>query len=346
MDRCSHGEELFRQKFLTYGLADGFEFIRRDWSSDHGRKVYVKCKSCGETFLTYSVYDVFKKHAKRLSCKLCGAASDGGEVKARSPRVSDAMEYYTSGHSVKETAIRYDFTESDINNFVRRRHLSNGRDWRTAANEDRKKASEERSARMKAEAEKRNEEKRARAEQVRLEKKANAETRKIEREIFRLWYPPVDTRREALLDQTGICEICGKPYTVRGYVKSCGLKYARDNGICSSECRDEKKRRIKRELHRGRKDSHRHRARKYGCEYDPSVKLEKLIERDGLRCAICGEMCNPNDHSWSKYSGPKYPSIDHIIPMSKGGGHTWDNVQIAHIICNSEKGDKVEGVSA
>jgi 5-methylcytosine-specific restriction endonuclease McrA len=177
-------------------------------------------------------------------------------------------------------------------------------------------------------------------------KEAKAEAKRITEEIFRLWYPPVDTRREALLDQTGICEICGKPYIVRGYVKSCGLKYARDNGVCSSECRDEKKRQIIRELHRGRKDSHRHRARKYGCEYDPSVKLEKLIARDGLRCAICGEMCDPNDHSWSKYSGPKYPSIDHIIPMSKGGGHTWDNVQVAHIICNSEKGDSFEGVSA
>ena len=54
-------------------------------------------------------------------------------------------------------------------------------------------------------------------------------------------------------------------------------------------------------------------------------------------------MCDLNDHSWSKYSGPMYPSIDHIIPMSKGGGHIWSNVQVAHIICNSIKSDKAVG---
>lgn len=61
---------------------------------------------------------------------------------------------------------------------------------------------------------------------------------------------------------------------------------------------------------------------------------------------ICGQMCDWNDHSWSKYSGPLYPSIDHIVPMSKGGGHVWENVQVAHIICNSEKGDRLEVTDA
>jgi hypothetical protein len=29
--------------------------------------------------------------------------------------------------------------------------------------------------------------------------------------------------------------------------------------------------------------------------------------------------------------------------MSKGGGHIWSNVQVAHIICNSIKSDKAVG---
>ena len=148
---------------------------------------------------------------------------------------------------------------------------------------------------------------------------------------------------EAFLNRSGICEICGKPYTVREYVEACGLKKAQDNGVCSDECRKIKTKKTIKALHKGRRDSHRHRAKNHGCAYDNSITLARLIKRDGLRCAICGELCDPNDHSWSKYSGPMYPSIDHIIPMSRGGGHTWDNVQVAHIICNSYKSDKVVG---
>ena len=84
------------------------------------------------------------------------------------------------------------------------------------------------------------------------------------------------------------------------------------------------------------------RARKYGCAFDSSVTLKSLIKRNGLRCAICGELCDPHDHEWTDHFGPKYPTIDHIIPMSKGGGHVWDNVQVAHAICNSAKGAQYE----
>ena len=191
---------------------------------------------------------------------------------------------------------------------------------------------------QKSETQKRNEEKRQIAAQ-------EAETRKIEREWYRLTHPPkkaYEEQHEAFLNRSGICEICGKPYTVREYVESCGLKQARDNGVCSDECRKEKLKRIVRNSHKDRRDSHRHRARKYGLAFDPSITLKKLVERDGLKCAICGEVCDWNDHSWSKYSGPMYPSIDHIVPMAKGGPHTWENVQVAHIICNSEKGASVQ----
>ena len=193
---------------------------------------------------------------------------------------------------------------------------------------------------QKKETQRRNEEKK------RLEAQ-QAKVRKIEREWYKATHPPKPKnsyaeQHEVFLNREGICEICGKPYTVRDYVKSCGSRYARDSGVCSKECHDIKLRESARERHKGRRDNHRHRARKYGSEYDPSVTLKKLIKRDGMRCAICGGMCDWGDRSWSKYTGPLYPSIDHIIPMAKGGPHTWSNVQVAHIICNSEKGDRIE----
>jgi 5-methylcytosine-specific restriction endonuclease McrA len=33
------------------------------------------------------------------------------------------------------------------------------------------------------------------------------------------------------------------------------------------------------------------------------------------------------------------PVIDHIKPLSKGGSHTYTNVQAAHMRCNSSKSD-------
>ena len=181
----------------------------------------------------------------------------------------------------------------------------------------------------------------------RIESARLSEERKSRREAERLAKNPLglsdyQLSRRALLDDASLCKVCGKEYTLREYMESTGAKYYRNSGYCSVECRDaHNKERIK-ISHKGRRDSHRHRARKYDCEYDPSVTLKKLIERDGLRCKICGEMCDPDDHSWSEYTGPLSPSIDHIIPMAKSGGHIWNNVQVAHVICNSNKGDKLE----
>jgi 5-methylcytosine-specific restriction endonuclease McrA len=34
-------------------------------------------------------------------------------------------------------------------------------------------------------------------------------------------------------------------------------------------------------------------------------------------------------------------SIDHIVPIARGGEHEWDNVQPAHLGCNIQKNDRV-----
>lgn len=141
-------------------------------------------------------------------------------------------------------------------------------------------------------------------------------------------------------DVVRVCEVCGNEYTIRDRMTKEGLKYCRDNGCCSKECAKKRARKAQKIRERGYKN-HKGRAHKYGCAFDSSVTLKALIKRNGLRCAICGEMCDPDDHEWTDYTGPKRPTIDHIIPMSKGGGHVWDNVQIAHALCNSIKRDAI-----
>ena len=34
-------------------------------------------------------------------------------------------------------------------------------------------------------------------------------------------------------------------------------------------------------------------------------------------------------------------SLDHIIPLSQGGTHTYNNVQLAHFLCNISKRDSL-----
>lgn len=51
-----------------------------------------------------------------------------------------------------------------------------------------------------------------------------------------------------------------------------------------------------------------------------------VFARDGHRCQYCGAAAE---------------SIDHVIPRSKGGPHTWENVVAACRPCNVRKGDRL-----
>ena len=139
-------------------------------------------------------------------------------------------------------------------------------------------------------------------------------------------------------DEVHICKECGCIYTYRSYAQSIGVDpiFIQRIDCCSKEC-------LKKHKHkqRGHETDHIKRAVRHGCEWESGVTLKKLIKRDGLRCAICGELCDINDKSYGNGNGPLYPSMDHIIPIAKGGSHTWNNVQVAHLICNTLKSDKV-----
>ncbi|MDD6230406.1 MAG: HNH endonuclease [Lactimicrobium massiliense] len=67
-------------------------------------------------------------------------------------------------------------------------------------------------------------------------------------------------------------------------------------------------------------------------------KNKKIIYATQTVCAICGK---PVDFSL-KFPDPMSPTIDHIIPIAKGG-HPSDlaNMQLAHLACNRAKSDKV-----
>lgn len=76
---------------------------------------------------------------------------------------------------------------------------------------------------------------------------------------------------------------------------------------------------------------------------DP-ITLERVFEKENGVCYLCGKPCDYEDYVTRGevfIAGNNYPSIEHIIPISKGGTHTWDNVRLAHRLCNTLKSNKV-----
>ena len=67
-------------------------------------------------------------------------------------------------------------------------------------------------------------------------------------------------------------------------------------------------------------------------------RAKKKIYATQTICGICGK---PVDFQ-KKYPHPMSPSIDHIIPVAKGGHPSDpDNLQLAHWTCNRQKSDKL-----
>lgn len=68
----------------------------------------------------------------------------------------------------------------------------------------------------------------------------------------------------------------------------------------------------------------------------PSEKIERLVvgERDGWVCWLCEELVDPA----LSYPDPKSLSVDHVVPLSRGGSHTYANVRAAHLDCNVKRG--------
>lgn len=80
-----------------------------------------------------------------------------------------------------------------------------------------------------------------------------------------------------------------------------------------------------------------HAKRAGGKPHDLGITARAIARREGDSCYLC---FTPVDWGVSPYH-PLSPTIDHKVPLSMGGTHTWDNVKLAHRGCNSAKGTKI-----
>lgn len=83
---------------------------------------------------------------------------------------------------------------------------------------------------------------------------------------------------------------------------------------------------------------YRKRARRAGVKYE-YINRQAIFERDGWRCHLCWLKVDQR----LEYPHPRSVSLDHIIPMSLGGGHTRENVATSHLECNLGKSNRGSG---
>lgn len=118
----------------------------------------------------------------------------------------------------------------------------------------------------------------------------------------------------------GWCQRCRKPFVDRRH----------EARWCSDRCG----------LRAGRA---RRRAVKRAAFVEDVSPIE-IYERDGWRCQIPNCMFRSRLVARTKVvPDPKAPVLDHIVPLAKGGKHERSNVQCAHFMCNSMKGDRAAG---
>lgn len=61
----------------------------------------------------------------------------------------------------------------------------------------------------------------------------------------------------------------------------------------------------------------------------PAWTRRGLLARDGRTCAYCGKLCAPRE-----------ATVDHVLPVSRGGRSSWGNTVTACCHCNQRKADR------
>lgn len=64
----------------------------------------------------------------------------------------------------------------------------------------------------------------------------------------------------------------------------------------------------------------------YHNKKDLKISRQRIYQRDGYQCVYCGTYKNL--------------TIDHVIPKSRGGANSWENMTTCCFSCNSKKGNK------
>lgn len=120
---------------------------------------------------------------------------------------------------------------------------------------------------------------------------------------------------------------CDRSMRARGMCSMHWKRWGRQEGIIKPEPWDDRR----------RDNYHRRRARLNGATNGDKVLRATLIARDNGQCQLCGHTIDLT----LTYPHPRSASIDHRIPISKGGEHSMANTQLSCLECNVRKSDRI-----
>lgn len=100
---------------------------------------------------------------------------------------------------------------------------------------------------------------------------------------------------------------------------------------CSVDCR------IRYNSRFGSASNLRRQAVKRGAILEGRFSLVDVARRDGWVCMLCFGLIDPEVRD--RYF---QATIDHIVPITAGGAHSFANVQLAHWTCNTAKRDSTD----
>jgi 5-methylcytosine-specific restriction endonuclease McrA len=121
-------------------------------------------------------------------------------------------------------------------------------------------------------------------------------------------------RRKERTVATGECVVCGETYERH-------VSWPRATKVCSQRCGSI------------RGAPRREHARP--TFWISGRTRQAIYERDGATCQLCLELVDltlPSSDLWG-------PTLDHIVPQSKGGTHDETNLRLAHRWCNCVRGN-------
>lgn len=122
----------------------------------------------------------------------------------------------------------------------------------------------------------------------------------------------------------------------------CGMMFCKPLGskrrlcrTCANENQIELERRMKRRRRSVENARRRGRMKSNGPFHN--VDPDSVFGREGWQCYLCG--CDV--YKWNGRLLMNTATLDHVIPLAKGGSHTLDNLRCACAECNSLKQDKI-----